>query len=99
MPATGGHSGSCTRGWADMGRDALEPVPEDFERCLAVVAHPDDLEYGCASVLAKWTSQGKTVVEVLATRGEAGIETMAPEEAARVRSAEQEASAAVVGAS
>jgi LmbE family N-acetylglucosaminyl deacetylase len=77
----------------------LEPVPEDFDRCLAVVAHPDDLEYGCASVLAKWTSQGKTVVEVLATRGEAGIETMAPDEARRVRSAEQEASAAVVGAS
>jgi LmbE family N-acetylglucosaminyl deacetylase len=78
---------------------ALEPVPEDFDRCMAVVAHPDDLEYGCASVLAKWTSQGKSLVEVLATRGEAGIQGMAPEQAARVRSAEQEASAAVVGAS
>lgn len=77
---------------------ALEPVPEDFERCLAVVAHPDDLEYGCAAVLAKWTAQGKTVVEVLATRGEAGIDTMEPAVAAEVRSAEQRASAAVVGA-
>jgi LmbE family N-acetylglucosaminyl deacetylase len=78
---------------------ALEPVPEDFDRCLAVVAHPDDLEYGCAAVLAKWSSQGKTVVEVLATRGEAGIQGMDPAEAARVRSDEQRASAAVVGAS
>jgi LmbE family N-acetylglucosaminyl deacetylase len=76
----------------------LEPVPEDWERCLAVVAHPDDLEYGAAAAIARWTAQGKTVVEVLATRGEAGIATMAPDEAARVRSAEQEASAAIVGA-
>jgi LmbE family N-acetylglucosaminyl deacetylase len=76
----------------------LEPMPEDWDRCLAIVAHPDDLEYGCAAALAKWTSQGKTVVEVLATRGEAGIQTMDPEAAARIRTAEQEASAAVVGA-
>jgi len=77
----------------------LEVVPEDWERCLAVVAHPDDLEFGAACALARWTRQGKTVVEVLATRGEAGIDGMAPDEAARVRTAEQEASAAVVGAS
>jgi len=77
----------------------LEPVAEDWDRCLAVVAHPDDLEYGCAAALAKWASQGKTVVELLATRGEAGIATLAPAEAARVRTREQEASAAVVGAS
>ncbi len=81
-----------------MTADALEPVPEDWDRCLAVVAHPDDLEYGCAAALAKWTAQGKTVVEVLATRGEIGIDTMPPDEAARVRSDEQHASAAVVGA-
>ena len=75
----------------------LEPVPEDWDRCLAIVAHPDDLEYGCSAALAKWTSQGKHVVELLATRGEAGIEGMDPAEAARVRSAEQLASAAAVG--
>jgi LmbE family N-acetylglucosaminyl deacetylase len=78
---------------------ALEPVPEDWDRCLAVVAHPDDLEYGCAAALSRWSGQGKTVIEVLATRGEAGIDTMAPQEAAEVRSQEQAASAAVVGAS
>lgn len=76
----------------------LEPVPEDWDRCLAVVAHPDDLEYGAAAALARWTAQGKTSVEVLATRGEAGISTMAPEEAGRVRAEEQRASGAVVGA-
>jgi LmbE family N-acetylglucosaminyl deacetylase len=77
----------------------LEPVPEDWERCLAVVAHPDDLEFGASCALARWTGQGKTVVEVLATRGEAGIDGMAPDEAARVRTEEQEASGAVIGAS
>jgi LmbE family N-acetylglucosaminyl deacetylase len=77
---------------------ALESVPEDWARCLAVVAHPDDLEFGASCALARWTAQGKTVVEVLATRGEAGIDGMDPTEAARVRTAEQEASGALVGA-
>ena len=77
----------------------LEPVPEDWTRCLAIVAHPDDLEFGASCALARWTGQGKTVVEVLATRGEAGIDGMEPVEAARVRTLEQEASGAVVGAS
>ena len=63
----------------------LEPVPEDWDRCLSIVAHPDDLEYGGSSALARWTDQGKTAVELLATRGEAGIATMDPEETARVR--------------
>ena len=76
----------------------LEPVPEDWDRCLSIVAHPDDLEYGGSSALARWTSQGKTAVELLATRGEAGIASMDPDETARVRSVEQEASAAIVGA-
>jgi len=76
----------------------LEPVPEDWDRCLAVVAHPDDLEFGAAAALARWTGQGKSVVQVLATRGEAGIDGMEPTEAARVRTAEQQASGAIVGA-
>ncbi|MGK2947863.1 MAG: PIG-L deacetylase family protein [Acidimicrobiales bacterium] len=76
----------------------LEPVPEDWDRCLAVVAHPDDLEYGAASALARWSAQGKTVAQVLATRGEAGIDSMAPAEARELRTREQQASGAIVGA-
>lgn len=75
----------------------MEPVPEDWGRALAVVAHPDDLEYGAASALAKWTSQGKVVVEVLGTRGEAGIESMDPLTTARVRSDEQLLAASKIG--
>lgn len=75
----------------------LEPLPEDWHRAIAVVAHPDDLEYGAAAAIARWTGQGKDICYVLATRGEAGIDTMPPKEAAPVRTREQQASAAVVG--
>lgn len=75
----------------------LEPLPEDWERAIAVVAHPDDLEYGAAAAVARWTSQGKDVRYVLATRGEAGIDSMPPGEAGPIRTEEQVASAAVVG--
>ncbi|HEX2315877.1 MAG TPA: PIG-L family deacetylase [Thermomonospora sp.] len=75
----------------------MEPVPEDWERALAIVAHPDDLEYGASTAIAKWTAAGKTVVEVLGTRGEAGIDGMDPAETARVRSAEQVEAARLVG--
>ena len=57
----------------------LEPVPEDWSRALAVVAHPDDMEYGTASAVARWTGQGKEVTYVMVTDGEAGIDGMAPD--------------------
>ena len=76
---------------------ALTPLPGDWRRCLAVVAHPDDLEFGVSSAIARWTAEGKEVVEVLATRGEAGIETLAPEACGPLRTAEQIRAAASVG--
>ncbi|MEU9104228.1 PIG-L deacetylase family protein [Streptomyces xanthophaeus] len=78
-------------------RAPLEPMPTDWTRALAVVAHPDDLEYGSAAAIADWTDGGREVVYLLATRGEAGIDTIAPAECAPLREAEQRASAAVVG--
>lgn len=73
------------------------PFSEDFERGLAVVAHPDDLEYGASSAIARWIDEGRSVAYVLASRGEAGIDTMSPEDAAPLREREQVAAAAVVG--
>src|SRR5687767_2858877 len=69
------------------------------ERVLAVVAHPDDLEYGAAALVARWTAAGAEVVYLLASRGEAGIDGLPPEESSRVRTEEQIASARVVGVS
>jgi len=77
--------------------DALAPFPDVWERALAVVAHPDDLEYGAASAIARWTSEGKHVVYLLVTQGEAGIDGRPPEEVGPARVAEEHASAAVVG--
>jgi LmbE family N-acetylglucosaminyl deacetylase len=77
----------------------LQPMPTDWQRALAVVAHPDDLEYGCAAAVAAWTDAGREVSYLLATRGEAGIDTMAPTECGPLREREQRASAAVVGVS
>src|SRR5918998_5829773 len=75
----------------------LEPVDESWTRALCVVAHPDDMEFGAAAAVARWTSQGKRVVYAMVTSGEAGIEGLPPAEARRVREAEQVASAGIVG--
>ncbi|TXS41777.1 PIG-L deacetylase family protein [Streptomyces sp. OR43] len=77
----------------------LRPMPDDWRRALAVVAHPDDLEYGCSAAVASWVAAGREVTYVLATRGEAGIDTLAPERARVLREAEQRAAAAAVGVS
>ncbi len=77
--------------------NALEVFDADVGRVLAVVAHPDDLEYGAAAAIAKWTDAGHDVRYVLATRGEAGIDGISPDACGPIREAEQRASAAVVG--
>jgi LmbE family N-acetylglucosaminyl deacetylase len=75
----------------------LQPVDESWSAALCVVAHPDDLEFGTAAAIARWTDQGKTVVYAMLTSGEAGIDTMEPAEARRVREAEEVESARIVG--
>ena len=75
----------------------LEPLPEDWERGLAVVAHPDDMEYGAAAAVARWTGQGKWIGYVLVTDGEAGIQSMPPEQAGPIRRDEQIAGCREVG--
>ena len=77
----------------------MQPIPEDWQRAVAVVAHPDDLEYGVASAIARWTSQGKEVMYVLATSGEAGIDGMEPGVVGPLREEEERRSAEVVGVS
>jgi LmbE family N-acetylglucosaminyl deacetylase len=74
-----------------------QPFTEDFDRALAVVAHPDDLEYGGAAAIARWTGQGRSVAYLLVTSGEAGIDTLPPAECGPLREKEQRAAAAAVG--
>jgi len=76
----------------------MEPLDEStFRSVLVVVAHPDDIEYGMAAAVDRWVKAGKTVSYLLASRGEAGIDTMNPSEAGPVREAEERAGAKVVG--
>ena len=77
----------------------LTPLDEDWQRGLAIVAHPDDLEFGAAAAVARWTRQGKEIVYCLLTSGEAGIDGMTPEEAGPLREEEQRTSARIVGVS
>jgi LmbE family N-acetylglucosaminyl deacetylase len=75
----------------------LTPLDEDWERMLCVVAHPDDMEFGAAAAVARWTGQGKSVVYCMVTSGEAGIDGMDPDRTREVREAEQVESARIVG--
>ena len=72
-------------------------MPENWQTGLAIVAHPDDLEYGAAAAIAKWTAQGKRIAYVMVSKGEAGIDGMEPSEVGRLRAQEEVNAARVVG--
>jgi LmbE family N-acetylglucosaminyl deacetylase len=75
----------------------LKPLSENWSKAIAIVAHPDDMEFGAAAAVARWTGQGKHVSYVMVTSGEAGIDGIEPEESRRVREAEQVESCRIVG--
>jgi LmbE family N-acetylglucosaminyl deacetylase len=77
--------------------DPYLPMPDDWQRALAVVAHPDDLEYGPACAVAAWSAAGREVAYVMVSRGEAGMDTMDPATAAVIREREEIEAAAIVG--
>lgn len=75
----------------------LPALPENWQRAMCVAAHPDDIEYGTAAAVARWTNQGKEISYLLATRGEAGIDSMPPDEVGPLREAEERKGAREVG--
>ena len=75
----------------------MRAMAEDWNRAIVVAAHPDDIEYGIASAVARWTGQGKQVTYLLATRGEAGIAGMRPDQVGPLRVQEERRGAALVG--
>ncbi|MBX7213773.1 MAG: PIG-L family deacetylase [Thermoflexales bacterium] len=66
---------------------------------MVIVAHPDDIEFGCAGTVAHWTRRGCRVVYVLATSGNGGTHDPAytRESIAVLREQEQTAAAALCG--
>jgi len=81
----------------DLAPPPLKPLPEDWSKAVANVAHPDDMELGAAAAVARWTGQGKSIVYVMVTSGEAGIDGLEPDECKRVREQEEIDSARIVG--
>lgn len=72
------------------------PVPA---RALAVVAHPDDIEFGCSGTVARWANAGCEIHYVLLTSGDKGTDDPETDldELRRIREAEQMAAAAKLG--
>ena len=70
------------------------------ESAMAIVAHPDDIEFSCAGLLARWAKAGARISYVLCTSGEVGIAEpgMTKSRAAEIREEEQRAAAEIVGA-
>ncbi len=68
-------------------------------RCLAITAHPDDVDFGAAGTVATWTAAGDEVVYCVVTDGDAGgFDPSVPRDAMPgVRRAEQRAAAELVG--
>ncbi len=72
------------------------PTPE---RVLVVAAHPDDIEFGAAGVIARWVSEGTGVRYLLVTRGDKGSDDPSVDPAAlsETRMREQRAAADEIG--
>jgi LmbE family N-acetylglucosaminyl deacetylase len=60
------------------------------ESVMAVVAHPDDIEFTCAGTVARWVKGGARAAYVLCTSGDAGIADpqLTRTQAAAIREAE-----------
>jgi LmbE family N-acetylglucosaminyl deacetylase len=70
------------------------------ESAMAIVAHPDDIEFGSVGTLARWAKAGARISYVLCTSGDVGIdeEGMTRARATEIREAEALEAARIAGA-
>jgi LmbE family N-acetylglucosaminyl deacetylase len=68
---------------------------------MAVVAHPDDVEFNFGGTIARWIDEGWRVVYVIVTRGDKGSDdpSMTSERLAPIREQEQRTAADYLGVS
>jgi LmbE family N-acetylglucosaminyl deacetylase len=73
----------------------------EVARILVIVAHPDDVDFGVAGTIAKWTDAGIDVRYCIVTNGDAGGSdpSISRPDMGRLRQAEQTAAAKQVGVS
>lgn len=67
------------------------------QRLMVIVAHPDDESFPIGGTIAKTVAEGGEVMLITATRGEAGIPGMKPDEAGRLRERELRAACEALG--
>ncbi len=87
----GGYDGDASR---------LPPLGHDGPMTLmAIMAHPDDIDFGSSGSIARWCAEGWTVYYVLLTSGDKGTHdsAMTPQELAATREEEQREAARVLG--
>lgn len=74
-------------------------MPEDLNRVLVIVAHPDDAEFGAGGTLARWAREGREVFLAVTTNGDKGSSDpeMTSERLMRLREEEQREAARVLG--
>ena len=79
--------------------DDRDDRDEGVERILVVTAHPDDVDFGNAGSVARWTDAGIEVAYCICTSGEAGgFDRSVPRATmVEIREGEQRAAAKVVG--
>jgi LmbE family N-acetylglucosaminyl deacetylase len=80
-------------------REAPRSGETRIEALMAIVAHPDDAEFGCGATLAKYAAEGKRTYIVVCTAGNKGSPDpeMKDEELAALRRREQLAASAELG--
>ena len=66
---------------------------------MVVTPHPDDAEFGVAGTVARWVSEGKSVIYVVCSNGDKGTRdrNLKPEVLVKIREQEQLAAAKLLG--
>jgi len=78
----------------------MNKTPYIPESAMAIMAHPDDIEFTCTGTLARWAKAGARISYVLCTSGDVGINEpgMTRTRAAEIREAESRKAAQIAGA-
>jgi len=70
------------------------------QKAMAIVAHPDDIEFSCAGTTARWIKEGSEISYVILTSGDAGIDDpeISRQDAIKIREQEARNAAEITGA-
>jgi LmbE family N-acetylglucosaminyl deacetylase len=66
---------------------------------MVITPHPDDAEFGVAGTVARWVTEGRSIIYVVCTSGDKGTSdpNMKPNELVRIREQEQLAATKLLG--